>query len=177
MKTTRSINISGSLFTIDDDAYILLESYLKEIEIRIKNSSTHYDTYEDIENRVSEIFNQIGLSTIRVVTIESVREVIKVIGSPEIFGDAKFTTNKNNNNLNLNRQLFRDPRSKTIGGVCSGLGSYLNIDPTIIKILFIIAFVFGGSGLLAYIIIWIVIPQAKSVNDFMILDKMKSGKL
>jgi phage shock protein C len=45
-----------------------------------------------------------------------------------------------------------------IGGVCSGLGSYLTIDPTLVRLIFVLLFLFGGNGLLIYIILWIIVP-------------------
>lgn len=56
-------------------------------------------------------------------------------------------------------RLYRSQRNNVIGGVCGGLGDYLNTDPLVFRILFIVAFLVGGSGLLIYIIFWIVIPE------------------
>jgi len=58
---------------------------------------------------------------------------------------------------NPNR-LYRSTSDKVIGGVSGGLADYLNIDPVVIRILFVLLFLFGGSGLLVYVILWIVIP-------------------
>ena len=57
------------------------------------------------------------------------------------------------------RRLTRDTRNKMIGGVCSGLANYLDIDPTIVRIVWALLILGAGFGLLAYIICWIVIPQ------------------
>lgn len=56
-------------------------------------------------------------------------------------------------------RLYRSQRDNIIGGVCGGLGDYLNTDPLVFRILFVVAFLVGGSGLLIYIIFWIVIPE------------------
>jgi len=58
-------------------------------------------------------------------------------------------------------RLYRSTTDKVIGGVSGGLGDYLNIDPVIIRIAFVLLAVFGGSGVLVYIIMWIVIPEQK----------------
>lgn len=60
--------------------------------------------------------------------------------------------------MNTSNRLYRSNTDKVIGGVCGGLADYLNIDPVIVRILFVLLAVFGGSGVLAYIILWIVIP-------------------
>jgi len=57
------------------------------------------------------------------------------------------------------KRLTRDMRNKMIGGVCSGLANYLDIDPTIVRIVWALLILGAGFGLLAYIICWIVIPQ------------------
>ena len=55
-------------------------------------------------------------------------------------------------------RLYRSYRDSMIGGVCGGLGEYLNTDSLIFRVLFAVAVLVGGSGILAYIILWIVIP-------------------
>ena len=57
-----------------------------------------------------------------------------------------------------NRRLYRSRADQMIGGVCSGLGSYLTIDPTLVRLIFVLLFLFGGNGLLVYIILWIIVP-------------------
>lgn len=57
------------------------------------------------------------------------------------------------------RQLTRSKTDRRIGGVCGGLGHYFGVDPTWIRLAFALAFVFAGTGLLLYLILWIVIPE------------------
>ncbi|MGA9397506.1 MAG: PspC domain-containing protein [Anaerolineaceae bacterium] len=57
-----------------------------------------------------------------------------------------------------NRKLSRSESDRMVAGVCSGLGKYLNIDPTIVRLIFVLMFLLGGHGLLVYIILWIVMP-------------------
>lgn len=59
----------------------------------------------------------------------------------------------------MEKRLYRSYTDKMLGGVCGGLGEYFDIDPVIIRVLFVVAVLFGGGGILAYIILWIVIPQ------------------
>jgi phage shock protein C len=65
--------------------------------------------------------------------------------------------------METNKRLYRDSQNKLIGGVCSGLGAYFNVDFSIIRIIWLLLFLFGGIGLLAYIIAWIVIPEKPQV--------------
>lgn len=84
-------------------------------------------------------------------------------------------------------RLYRSNQNSVIAGVCGGLGEYLNADPILFRILFAVAFFVGGSGLLAYIILWIAIPveritlnnqpttdtMSEESNNFEILDEEK----
>ena len=63
--------------------------------------------------------------------------------------------------MDTNSRLYRSTTDKVLGGVCGGLGNYLKLDPVIVRILFVLLAVFGGSGVLVYIILWIVIPEQK----------------
>lgn len=57
------------------------------------------------------------------------------------------------------KKLYRSVTDKMIGGVCGGLAEYFAVDPVIVRLIFVLAVIFGGSGILAYIILWIIIPQ------------------
>jgi phage shock protein C len=63
----------------------------------------------------------------------------------------------------MNKRLYRSTREKMIGGVCGGMAEYFDIDPVLIRILFVVATFVGGSGVLAYIICWIIIPEEPRV--------------
>ncbi|MCK5234052.1 MAG: PspC domain-containing protein [Candidatus Aenigmarchaeota archaeon] len=56
------------------------------------------------------------------------------------------------------RRLYRSGKDKILGGVCGGIAEYLNVDPVLIRLLWVGAILMGGSGLLLYIIAWIIIP-------------------
>lgn len=57
------------------------------------------------------------------------------------------------------KKLYRSVTDKMIGGVCGGLAEYFEIDPVLVRLIFVLAVIFGGSGILAYIILWIIVPQ------------------
>lgn len=64
------------------------------------------------------------------------------------------------------RRLFRSSRNKKIAGICGGLGDYFNMDPTVFRILWILLLIFFGTGILLYLILWIVIPlESESVRS------------
>jgi phage shock protein C len=57
------------------------------------------------------------------------------------------------------KRLFRSRKDRIIGGVCGGLGNYMNIDPVFIRVIWAVLFFAAGAGLLAYIITWIIVPE------------------
>ena len=74
-------------------------------------------------------------------------------------------------------QIYRSPINRVIGGVCSGLGIYFNIDPILIRVIFILLFIFKGIGILLYIILWIILPERypESYQEYMGAEP-ESGK-
>ena len=60
------------------------------------------------------------------------------------------------------KKLYRDPDNKKIAGVCSGVAIYLGLDVTVLRIIFLIAAIFGCAGLWIYLIIWLIAPEAKT---------------
>ncbi|HUN02221.1 MAG TPA: PspC domain-containing protein, partial [Niabella sp.] len=95
-----------------------------------------------------------------------VDEMIAAMGRPEDFdkeasGEENASANEGNTGSAQNdrRRLYRDESNKVLGGVCSGIANWLNIDPTVVRILFaVIAFGGFGSGILVYILLWIFLP-------------------
>ena len=63
------------------------------------------------------------------------------------------------------KKLFRNPEDRVIAGVASGIGAYFGTEVTVIRLLFVLTFFFGGAGLLIYLIMWIITPEAKSITE------------
>ncbi len=59
----------------------------------------------------------------------------------------------------MNKKLYRSVKEKMLGGVAGGLAEYFDIDPTLVRVLFVISLLFGGAGVIAYIILWIIVPE------------------
>jgi phage shock protein PspC (stress-responsive transcriptional regulator) len=173
MKKTLTINLSGSVFHIDDDAYEKLHEYLNKINRRFGNDKDAKEIVEDIESRIAELFTSKLKDGDEVINISHVDEVITIMGTPEAISNEeeeaqekekeKEKTSDKKYYRMKGRRLYRDPEDKVLGGVCSGLGAYFNMDPVIIRILFVVAFFLPvGSSALIYIILWIVVPKALS---------------
>jgi phage shock protein PspC (stress-responsive transcriptional regulator) len=68
----------------------------------------------------------------------------------------------------MTKQIYRSSHNAVIGGVCGGLGEYFNIDPVIMRILWLLL-LFSGVGFLAYIVAWIIIPR-KPLDDYEVIE-------
>jgi phage shock protein PspC (stress-responsive transcriptional regulator) len=166
MKKTLTINLSGSVFHIDDDAYEKLYAYLTRINRHFGNDEDAKEIVEDIEARIAEIFAEKIKNGGEVINIEHVEEVIVVMGTPEAISNEEEVKEKVTEKKTFRvkgKRLYRDPDDRVLGGVCSGLGAYFNMDPVIIRIIFVAAFFLPiGSSALIYLILWIVVPKASS---------------
>jgi len=161
MKKTFSVNLGSQVYNMDEDAYLIMKAYLDRIEGYFYDQKEQEDIMNDIEMRISELFSErLGISK-QVITRRDVDEVIAIMGDPhEIIGEEESPRAAQEKRTGP-RRIFRDPEDRMIGVVCSGLGAYMGIDPVIMRILFVLFLIFG-IGFLVYIILWIVVPEART---------------
>lgn len=175
MNRTITMNLSGIIFHIEEDAYEKLNKYLSTIRSYFNNSDGRDEIMNDIESRIAEMLQEKVSKTKQAVLMMDVESVIAMMGKPEDFaGDTEHShSNQNPNatepdtvrNSGRRRRVFRDPDEKLLGGVCSGISNYFDIDPLWLRGAFAISFFIFGSGFLLYVILWIIIPQAKTTAE------------
>jgi len=171
MNKTVNINLAGTFFHIDEDAFGKLQRYLDAIRRSLSDPQGSDEIIKDIEARIAELFSEKLERHTQVVTIKELDEVIAVMGQPEdyavddeIFEDTPHTSS--GTRTGRYKQLFRDIDNKYISGVSSGLGHYLGIDALWIRLLWILmAFMSGGTFILVYILFWILVPAAITTSD------------
>jgi phage shock protein PspC (stress-responsive transcriptional regulator) len=98
----------------------------------------------------------------QVITIEDVREVIAVMGTPEDISDEEGPSARSKFSSPGYHRMYRDPDHRIIGGVCAGMGAYWQIDPLILRIIFLALIIPGGIGAVIYLILYIVLPEART---------------
>ncbi|MFC2138686.1 PspC domain-containing protein [Bacteroidota bacterium] len=164
MKATITVNLNGLLFHIEEEAYKTLKKYLDKTAGYFKDQSESKEILNDLESRIAELLKERLGKTREVVNIEDIEYIISVLGEPEEIGTAGESTKdyhgKKSRSTFASKRLYRDPDNKILGGVCSGIGAYFHVDPVIIRVIFLIAFLGFGFGIIIYIILWIVIPEA-----------------
>jgi len=168
MNKTISINIGGLFFQIDEQAYIILENYLDSLKKHFAGTEGSEEIIQDIESRIAEIFQTRIEAGNVMITLEHVEETIKILGNPgDIDNNSPEKETKKEHKRFSQKRLFRDEDNRVLGGVCSGLGHYLDVDPVWFRLGFVIALLFFGSSILIYLVLWIIIPKADSTEDKM----------
>lgn len=165
MKQTYSVNIGGMSFNIDNDAYMTLKTYLDQIEAHFADEEGGKEIMDDIEVRISELFQERIKGPKQVIDLNDVKEVMEILGDPDEIGETENggdSRRKEKFGPSGYRRIYRDPDNRILGGVCSGMGAYWQIDPLVFRLLFVLAFLVFGVGLVLYLILWIVIPEAKT---------------
>lgn len=175
MNKTVNINLAGTSFHIDEDAYGKLSRYLEAIRNSLKETEGSEEILQDIEARIGELFSEKIVSSTQVIGLKDLDEVIEVMGQPEdyevddeIFEDAPPTSKSNTKSRSStsHKQLFRDIDDKYIAGVSSGIGHYIGVDAIWIRLLWVLLVVAGmGSPIVVYILLWILIPPAVTTTD------------
>lgn len=170
MKRTFTVNLGNLVYHIDEDAYDLLKNYLKQIASTLRNEADKDEIIADIELRISELFSAQLKDYKQVVTIDDVRQVIEILGDASAFSEndnseSYTSTSSQQKNYSNGKRLYRDVKNRILAGVCGGLGSYFNTDPVLFRILFIVTALAGGAGGLIYIIMWIIIPEARTAGQ------------
>jgi phage shock protein PspC (stress-responsive transcriptional regulator) len=169
MNKTININLGGYFFHIDEIAYQKLRRYLESISKSLSDDPQgKNEIIADIEARISELLSEKITDARQVINEGDIDDIIKIMGQPEdyaddeeVYSDSSYSYHRNNTS---SKKFFRDGDDKFLGGVCSGIGYYFNIDVIWIRLAFII-FIASGFTPLVYIILWILLPEAQTTAE------------
>lgn len=175
MKKTLTVNLGGTVYHIDEDAYNLLDSYLANLRIHFRCEEGADEIVHDMELRISELFADRLAGGRQVITIEDVEEIIARLGKPEDLSDGEDREAENgpdSRKVGGQRRLYRNPDNKVLGGVLGGVAAYFGWDPTVLRIAVLLLcspFMVTGLGvsniLVVYFIAWIIIPMARTATE------------
>ena len=164
MNKTIDISLAGILFHLDETAYYKLKKYLKAVRHNIPQTDEVEEVMNEIEARIAELLMQKQQSPQQVINEKNIDEIIAVLGQPEDFEEEIQT--ETSYRAHTKKALFRDMDEAMIAGIASGLAHYVGLDKTLMRLLFIlILFLSHGSFLLIYLLLWIIIPKAKTATD------------
>jgi phage shock protein PspC (stress-responsive transcriptional regulator) len=179
MKKVININFQGRVVPIEETAYEMLQNYISSLRAYFANEEGRDEIINDIENRIGELFGETLKKGAACITDADVNKVIASIGRPEDFDDnaaeagngsqqgqqQTYAGNDPGAAAGEKKRLYRDESDKLLAGVASGLAQYLQVDPAIVRFIFILLVIFGGSGILIYIILWLVLPSRSLVSN------------
>lgn len=172
MKKTINIVLNGILFCVEEDAYKKLNDYIDSIRKKYAKEKGGDEIVLDIESSISEKFIAKIKGTKKTISINDVNDLIEVMGTVDDFAEIdeedvekkkeKETEVETEERERVRKKLYRNPDDMILGGVASGIAEHFAIDPTIVRVIFILLMIFGGSGFWIYIILWLVMPLAQT---------------
>jgi len=172
MKKVININFQGRILPIEEMAYENLKQYIESLRAYFDLEEGKDEIINDIECRVAELCDDRLKKGSVCITAEDIDLIIASIGRPADFEaqdgfeantSANTASNQeqsntlNNTGATNQKRLYRDEQNKVLGGVCSGIANYLNLDPIIVRVLWILLF---GISFLAYLLLWIAVPSS-----------------
>ena len=175
MKEVERVSIGGYAFTLETDASAAAKSYLTELEAHYLGQEGGREIMEGIEERMAELLvDRCGSGGI--VTLSAVQSVIDILGRPEKIEADDPGPQDSPQPESPRKKLYRDLEHKQIGGVCSGLANYFDIDVAWLRIGFVVLaalcffgiFHSGGWSLTVpaiYVILWLAMPAARTAQE------------
>lgn len=184
MKKTFPVNINGSVYYVDEDAYDMLNNYLEQLRLAFPGREGE-EIIADIEARISEIFAEMCAGS--VVTVADVNRIIETMGRPADLSDAAEESQPEAESTAHSegpvpppftgaatapvghKRLFRDMQNKMLGGVLSGLAAYMNWNANILRLLVVIIALVTTLWpvVICYLVAWMVIPPAVTMKQIL----------
>jgi phage shock protein PspC (stress-responsive transcriptional regulator)/large-conductance mechanosensitive channel len=174
MNKVITINLGGNAYQLEEGGYDLLRAYLATAEARLGKNPDREEILSDIEAAMAEKFRALLSSHTTVVETKEVEKVLAEMGpidaddgatgaaGPGSAGPGRTTGAEN---AGTPKRLYRIYEGAVISGVCNGIGAYLSVDPTLVRLAFVLCTIFWGMGLIVYVIMAFVIPEARSPEE------------
>ena len=173
MQRVVSINLSGNAYQLDENAYNALFAYLDGAEARLKDNPDRAEIIADLEQAIAEKCRAYLGPHKTVVTAGEIDQIISemgpVAGQPADAGrdpgaqdsTGSGASEKTRTGSHAHKRLYQIHEGAMISGVCQGLAAFLNVDVTVIRVLFaLFAFATSGWGILAYVALMFILPHA-----------------
>ena len=181
MKQVININFQGRVVPIETSAFDILKNYTESLNRHFVNEEGKDEIINDIESRIGELFQERLKKGATCITEDDVNAIIASMGRPEDFEEMDDTTQtssaktssstgtnyqqqSSSSSTTAHKRLYRNENDKVLGGVCSGLANYFNMDVVVVRIIFAIMFFAFGFGFLPYIIMWVAVPSSAALE-------------
>jgi phage shock protein PspC (stress-responsive transcriptional regulator) len=176
MNKVININFQGRILPIEEQAYEILKQYIESLRVYFENEEGRDEIINDIECRIAELCEDRLKKGTVCIAANDIDLIITSIGRPADFEaqdgfEANTTTNTTSNagtnqaqsntqnagEPTYQKRLYRDEQNKVLGGVCAGIANYLNLDPILVRVLWLLLF---GISFVAYLLLWIAVPSS-----------------
>jgi phage shock protein PspC (stress-responsive transcriptional regulator) len=184
MNKVITINLGGNAYQLEEGGYDALRVYLETATARLQGNPDRDEILSDIERAIAEKFRARLSSHKSVVETKEVAAVLAEMGPIEV--EPGKDAGKNASGADATgsgsgqktaeeertagcgaapRRLYRIQEGAMIAGVCNGIAAYMNIDPTLVRLAFVLLTIFWGAGLIVYVVMAIVVPEARSPEE------------
>jgi len=174
MNKVITINLGGNAYQLEEGAYDLLRGYLETAAARLRNNPDQEEILSDIESAIAEKFRQRLSGQKTVVTARDAATALDEMGPVQADAETGGAAQPDGPGRTAEpaaedpakpKRLYRIYDGAMVSGVCNGIGAYLNIDPTLVRLAFVLLAVFWGMGLLTYLILVVLVPVARSPEE------------
>ncbi|MCA0426153.1 MAG: PspC domain-containing protein [Bacteroidetes bacterium] len=173
MEKVFQVNLGGVIFFIEESAYHQLRTYINELHAHFAGNT---EIVSDIESRMAELFSErldTSRNTLNTEDVNYVCGIMGDIGQMSAEEESKAIHGAPVSDKFRVRRLRRNPFDSKLGGVASGFASFFQIDPVIVRLLFVVSVIVYGSGILFYLVLWVVLPEARGEeSEAMRLQKL-----
>lgn len=181
MKEIYRIHLAKIPYEIEVDAKKELTKYFDDLRKYANDESI----FNDVEIRVTEILKDFGVSRDGIISLDDVKKIKSQLGDPEVFAESDIDSkdlvsaqdiNEESAKTTTKKKLYRDQANGMVAGIASGLSEYLSIDIVFVRILMLIFIPLTfGWFIPVYLILWILIPKAKTASDILRLRGEKAS--
>jgi phage shock protein PspC (stress-responsive transcriptional regulator) len=179
MNKVITINLDGNAYSLEEGGYDALRAYLETAAARLQGNPDRDEILSDIERAIGEKFRGLLAGHKTVVVTKEVAAVLAEMGpieadpgvaaSPGAGGTAGASRVAGEDRAaptgGKPRRLYRIHEGAMIAGVCNGLAAYVNVDPTLVRLAFVVMTMLWGTGVLVYLVMAIVVPEAVSPEE------------
>ena len=173
MKQVIQVGLEGRSFTLDEDAYERLQSYLEHFRAKLSGGpqpgtgsmtpDQAKEVMDDLEMRIADLFLKEVGSEERVVSLELVKRVTAQLGMPDGSTEQSDAPEEGAPETgHAQRKFYRNMDDRVIAGVCSGLAAYFNVDVVLVRVLMVALLFSASAGFWLYLIVWLVAPKAQT---------------
>ena len=166
MNEIKRIHLGRQPFVVSVDAYKDLRDYLDAIKQAV--GADHKEVVEEVELRMAELLTERGVTGEKAIVASDIEYLQAQLGNPTDFAedaDEAVVEARKLSAETKSKRLFRDTNNGMVAGVSSGLAAYFGIDAIIVRIAFIVLTIFWGWGAILYLLLWVIVPEAKTASE------------